>query len=486
VGERAKLRKQTNADMAILPISIWLMAVLRLLLFLLVYGAMLTSCTIVPSRSLSFGESSAAKPPLHERPVGQVGTEQGPERVSERDKLIDISRETLDEREYLQRRFTGKKVVFPAELETLYGPDTQPIGYTIGPEDVLRLFVWQNPDLSGETIVRPDGYISLPLIGELQVSGLTVTTLQSKLTIAYREFIADPQIAVIPERLNSRRIFFLGQIRGTEEMAKQGGLFLRGNNTLLENVAGIEFLSDADLTEAFVTRKDVIIPINLERLIKGGDLSQNIRLQPGDTLVVPAATKDVLMLGALHKPGRYKLKQRDTLLSALAMAEGLAENADLLQAYLAREGAILPINFKRLLEGGDISQNVLLKDKDFVYVPDVNDNKVFVLGEAVRPGIVRFNEEITIVEALAQVGDVTDRAQRSRVLVVRGHLHQPQIIEVDVNQIANGQQSPLPLQRGDIVYITRSALGSWNRILTLLLPSIQAIITSLSVYGLIR
>ena len=159
-------------------------------------------------------------------------------------------------------------------------------------------------------------------------------------------------------------------------MAKQGGLFLRGNNTLLENVAGIEFLPDADLAEAFVTRKDVIIPVNLERLIKGGDLSQNIRLQPGDTVVVPAATNDVLMLGALNKPGRYKLKQRDTLLSALAMAEGLARNADLLQAYLAREGGILPINFKRLLESGDISQNQLAKDKDFVYVPDVNDNEI--------------------------------------------------------------------------------------------------------------
>jgi polysaccharide export outer membrane protein len=423
---------------------------------------------------------------LPERPVGQVGTAQGSERVSEREKLIDISRETLDEREYLQRRFAGKKVVFPAELEALYGSDTAPTGYTIGPEDVLRLFVWQNPDLSGETIVRPDGYISLPLIGELQVSGLTVTALQSKLTAAYREFIADPQIAVIPERLNSRRIFFLGQIRGTEEMAKQGGLFLRGNSTLLENVAGIEFLPDADLAEAFVTRKDVIIPVNLERLIKGGDLSQNIRLQPGDTIVVPAATKDILMLGALNKPGRYKLKQRDTLLSALAMAEGLAENADLLQAYLAREGAILPINFKRLLEGGDISQNVLLKDKDFVYVPDVNDNKVFVLGEALRPGIVRFNEEITVVEALAQVGDVTDRAQRRRVLVIRGNLQQPQVIEVDINQIVEGQQNPLPLQRNDIVYVTRSGLGNWNRILTLLLPSLQAVITSLSVYGLIR
>ena len=102
--------------------------------------------------------------PLPERPVGQVGPEQGPESVSERDKLIDIPRETLDEREYLQRRFVGKKVVFPAELEALYGPDTQPTSYTIGPEDVLRLFVWQNPDLSGETIVRPDGYISLPLL----------------------------------------------------------------------------------------------------------------------------------------------------------------------------------------------------------------------------------------------------------------------------------------------------------------------------------
>jgi polysaccharide export outer membrane protein len=421
-----------------------------------------------------------------ERPVSQVGTEQGSESVSEREKLIDISRETLDEREYLQRRFVGKKVVFPAELEALYGPDTQATGYIIGPEDVLRLFVWQNPDLSGETIVRPDGYISLPLIGEIQVSGLTVTTLQSKLTAAYREFIADPQIAIIPERLNSRRVFFLGQIRGTEEMAKQGGLFLRGNNTLLENVAGIEFLPDADLAEAFVARKDFIIPVNLERLIKGGELSQNIRLQPGDTVVVPAATKDILMLGALNKPGRYKLKQRDTLLSALAMAEGLAENADLLQAYLAREGAILPINFKRLLEGGDVSQNLLLKDKDFVYVPDVNDNKVFVLGEAIRPGVVRFNEEITIVEALAEVGDVTDRAQRSRVLVVRGNLQQPQIIEVDMNQIVSGQQNPLPLQRNDIVYVTRSALGSWNRLLTLLLPSLQTILTALSVYGLVR
>ena len=315
---------------------------------------------------------------------------------------------------------------------------------------------------------------------------MTVKALQSKLTAAYREFIASPQIAVIPERLNSRRIFFLGQIRGTEELAKQGGLFLRGNNTLIENVAGVELLPDADLAEAFVTRKDVIIPVNLERLIKGGDLSQNIRLQPGDTVVVPAATNDVLMLGALNKPGRYKLKQRDTLLSALAMAEGLAQNADLLQAYLARDGGILPINFKRLLESGDISQNLLLKDKDFVYVPDVNDNKIFVLGEAIRPGVVRFNEEITIVEALAEVGDVTDRGQRSRVLVVRGNLQQPQIIEVDINQIVSGQQNPLPLQRNDIVYVTRSALGSWNRLLTLLLPSLQTILAALATYGLVR
>jgi polysaccharide export outer membrane protein len=486
VGERAKLREETSADVAISLISLWPMTILRLLLFLLVCSAVCTSCTIVPSRSLPLSESAAARLPVPERPIGRVGPEQGPESASERDKLIDISRETLDEREYLQRRFVGKKVVFPDELEALYGPDTQPTGYTIGPEDVLRLFVWQNPDLSGETIVRPDGYISLPLVGEIQTSGLTVTELQSKLTAAYREFIADPQIAVIPEKLNSRRIFFLGQIRGTEEMAKQGGLFLRGNSTLLENVTGIEFLPDADLAEAFVTRKDVIIPVNLERLIKGGDLSQNIRLQPADTVVVPAATKDILMLGALNKPGRYKLKQRDTLLSALAMAEGLAENADLLQAYLAREGAILPINFKRLLEDADTSQNLLLKDKDFIYVPDVNDNKVFVLGEAVRPGIVRFNEEITIIEALAQVGDVTDRAQRSRVLVVRGNLRQPQIIEVDVNEIVRGQQNPFPLQRNDIVYVTRSALGSWNRLLTLLLPSLQAILTALSVQGLVQ
>src|SRR5262249_4872854 len=281
------------------------------------------------------------------------------------------------------------------------------------------------------------------------------------------------------------RIFILGQIvrttgqgTQTEELAKVGGLFLRGNGTLLENIAGIEFLPTADLQEAFVTRKDIIIPVNLERLIKGGDLSQNIRLQPGDTIVVPAATKDVLVLGAVKTPGRLSLKQRDTLLAALAMAGGPTENADLLQAYVARDASVLPVNFRHLLFAKEASQNVLLQDKDFIYIPDVRDNRVFVLGEVVRPGVVPFREELHVVAALAQVGDITDRGQPSRVYVVRGDLKNPYVIQVDITPMVQGRERPFPLRRDDIVFVTRSPLGSWNRFVSLLIPSIQTALTA--------
>ena len=103
---------------------------------------------------------------------------------------------------------------------------------------------------------------------------------------------------------------------------------------------------------------------------------------------------------------------------------------------------------------------------------------MFVLGEVVHPGIVPFREELHVVAALAQVGDVTDRAQPSRVYVVRGDLKHPQVVQVDVKEMEQGQQRPYPLRRDDIVFVTRSALGSWNRFLTLLIPSFQTAVTA--------
>src|SRR5262249_21701168 len=115
---------------------------------------------------------------------------------------------------------------------------------------------------------------------------------------------------------------------------------------------------------------------------------------------------------------------------------------------------------------------------DFIYVPDVRENRVFVLGEVVRPGVVPFREELHIVEALAQVGYFTDRAQPSGVYVVRGGVKQPQIVQVDIYEVVQGKQRPLPLQRDDIVFVSRSLLGNVNRVLTLLTPSLQAAITA--------
>ena len=82
---------------------------------------------------------------------------------------ITIPYEAFDEQAYIEQRFAGKRVVLPSELEA-GGAAVRPTEYTIGPEDILRIFVWQNPDLSGEAVVQPDGSIFLPLVGEVQVS----------------------------------------------------------------------------------------------------------------------------------------------------------------------------------------------------------------------------------------------------------------------------------------------------------------------------
>ena len=167
-------------------------------------GLLLVSCTPPPGSV-----------PIHDFFLAQQAAREGeadekePGMVPGRATLSNITSGVFDERAYIQQRFAGKKVVFPSELAA-EGGTARPTAYTIGPEDILRIFVWQNPDLSGETVVQPDGTISLPLLGEVQASGLTVRALQQKLTEAYRAFVLNPQVAAIPLQLNSRRIFTPG------------------------------------------------------------------------------------------------------------------------------------------------------------------------------------------------------------------------------------------------------------------------------------
>jgi polysaccharide export outer membrane protein len=158
--------------------------------------------------------------------------------------------------------------------------------YIIGPEDVLQISVWKEPEISATIPVRPDGRISLPLLSDLQAAGLTPTQLAASVTSGLHNYIADPRVTVVVAAVNSQHIYITGEVH------RAGVYPLHPNTTVLQA------LSDAGGFTEFANIKSIYIlrnengqpkryPFNYRRALKGQDLSENMILQTDDTIVVP-------------------------------------------------------------------------------------------------------------------------------------------------------------------------------------------------------
>jgi polysaccharide export outer membrane protein len=169
--------------------------------------------------------------------------------------------------------------VVPAGVATT--PD-----YVIGPEDVLTVIFWREQDLSSEVSVRPDGKISLPLLNEIQASGLTPEQLRANLTQAANRYVEDPAVTVVVKAVNSRKVFITGQV------AKPGPYPLPAPTTVLQLLAMAGGLDEYAKSERIVVMrtengKTVSHKFNYKQVSQGKNLQQNIELKPGDTIVVP-------------------------------------------------------------------------------------------------------------------------------------------------------------------------------------------------------
>jgi polysaccharide biosynthesis/export protein len=158
--------------------------------------------------------------------------------------------------------------------------------YSIAPEDVLTIDVWKEPEISRTVPVRRDGKISLPLLNDLQAAGLTPTQLGAEIVEKLRATIVHPQVTVIVAQMSSLRIYILGQVT-------RGGAYpLVPDMTVMQalSIAG-GFTPYANLKKIYIMRTengtDKIFPMNYKEVIGGRKPEQNIRLKPGDTIVVP-------------------------------------------------------------------------------------------------------------------------------------------------------------------------------------------------------
>jgi polysaccharide export outer membrane protein len=163
--------------------------------------------------------------------------------------------------------------------------------YVIGPLDSLQIFVWRNPELSAKVQVRPDGRITTPLIADMPAVGKTPSMLADDMKIALGEYIKDPIVSVIVENFSGT---FSQQIRVVGATEKPASLPYRANMTLLDAMIAVGGMSEfAAGNRARLVRfdrntgKQTEFGLRINSLLKNGDTSANVRLAPGDVIIIP-------------------------------------------------------------------------------------------------------------------------------------------------------------------------------------------------------
>jgi polysaccharide export outer membrane protein len=174
----------------------------------------------------------------------------------------------------------GMPTAAPKDIEK-----TDP-SYVLGVADDLQISVWKEPDLSGPVVVRPDGMITLPVINDVYVDGLTTKQVQDILTEKLKSVVNTPQVTVIVRNIRSRKVFLVGQV------GHPGAVSLTGHETVLQVVAESGGLGPyAKAEKIYILRRTGAhqekISFNYKKAIKGGDPKSDFQLETGDVIVVP-------------------------------------------------------------------------------------------------------------------------------------------------------------------------------------------------------
>jgi polysaccharide export outer membrane protein len=158
--------------------------------------------------------------------------------------------------------------------------------YVIGPQDVLDINVWKEPELTRSVPVRPDGKISMALLNDVQAAGLTPMQLTVQITTGLKKFVSDPQVTVVVSAINSQRIYILGEVN------RAGAFPLLPGMTMLEALSSAGgFTMFANVKKIYLLRnvngKQEKYPFNYKDVIRAKTPEQNIPMKAGDTIVVP-------------------------------------------------------------------------------------------------------------------------------------------------------------------------------------------------------
>ena len=195
------------------------------------------------------------------------------------------------------------------------------------------------------------------------------------------------------------------------------------------------------------------------------NLAQYYKRPQVSVTLVEALSQRFWILGRVNSPGIYPLKRPMKVLDAVSLAGGLftsrftgttEELADLSHSFIMRGTEMLPVDFQKLIRGGDMAQNVYLQPDDFIYLPSSLTNEVYVLGAVVEPRPVGFMNEMNLMAAIGRGLGLKPDADLTRVSIIRGSLSDPKIAVVNAKDVMTGKATNIRLEPGDIIFVPGS------------------------------
>jgi polysaccharide export outer membrane protein len=242
--------------------------------------------------------------------------------------------------------------------------------YRIRNEDTLAISVWQHADLNITAVVGPAGTISMPLVGEIAVNGLTTQEAQQQIATTLKKYIKEPVVTINLTEYGGRRVRVLGQVN------EPGSFIFAGPITLLEAVSRAGGpTAAAQLHQSAIFRgTETVIEVDLYELLYGKNLKLDIPLQPGDTVFIPDNINTrVFVLGEVKTPGLYDFGGHLTVLEAIAKAGSYTDNANLGQVCIVRgnleKPQIIQVDIRNQILKGTSPKLQELKPNDIVFVP---------------------------------------------------------------------------------------------------------------------
>ncbi|MSU57150.1 MAG: hypothetical protein EXS35_03035 [Pedosphaera sp.] len=248
--------------------------------------------------------------------------------------------------------------------------------FTLGPGDRIEIEILGTPTSRSTTPVGPDGKIYFHLLAGLDVWGLTLAQTKASLEKELTKYMSEPQVAVTLRGVGSKSVWLLGRF------ARPGIYPMGGPMTLLEafaaaggtarSVSAITTEDLGDLRHSFVVRQGQVLPVDFPKLLKEGDMTQNIYLRPDDLVYVPSSlSREVYVLGAVRVPHAIPFRDDVTVVSAIAGAYGTIKDAYVSQVAVVRgslsDPQITLVDYHAIVTGQ--AQDVRLEPHDIVYVP---------------------------------------------------------------------------------------------------------------------